>query len=827
MAPVALRPIRGAVALSLLTVLAACQQARQPAPEQELLTQQPPASGLPAELSVSCPALPVDWLQALPTHRRRILPDDCERLANTPLFSWSEAQDRQTGSLWTFVLRSKAGIVYSRSDVAEPRLAIRQVLLAGDYEWSVRYRNTRGQFVDTQWRRFQIVAPAVARSALSSGAASGAPGLPEGQEMATLALSRSRPRLLPVGSNPAQIAAAAKSPDHLPVLTRLRDLAKAFAARPVPAAPATPGTQADLLKSRDDSRLVSSARGEREHIEVLSLIGKLDNSPTLTSQAKQRLLALAAWSPSGVSSEALNVQANRELYLGLAIGLDMLWNELSGAEREQITASLRSRLMQAVDALAVIDSDPYNPHRINNLRWLNPALLLAAGLPGFPESSGLLIRVWDLSRFAFDAWGDADGSFGNGTAYSWYSMVSTVPFAAAVRTITGIDLYQRLDYLRRAGEPMLAVTPPQHAQTNPFGDEAENDKLYTYYAPHYFRLHAQMTRDPVDAWYWRADPNSMRYPGHALIWQLLLLGADSRPLPAPQPPRQNSWFFHGGGFAAMHVDASQSARTSVFFRSSRYGAYNHSHADQNALVYVSRGVPLLVSGGYYPYYNSPHHKAVTRATRYKNALTLDGGIGQGEPLGATGRPAEPLQSMEASGALIHSEVRGALSVVTGDATPAYRAYDGTNQRWVALLNNAVRTVVMDRNNGITLIYDWATSEQPRQWELNFHAPNAFQADASTVRASSGSSSVCLDRYGPASSFAQTSAWDVPPEAARPAQAHGRFTLLARSTEMAHLTVLREGCRIVPLQVSQQGSRVDLVIGAQTIRFDKRQTTLLP
>jgi len=277
----------------------------------------------------------------------------------------------------------------------------------------------------------------------------------------------------------------------------------------------------------------------------------------------------------------------------------------------------------------------------------------------------------------------------------------------------------------------------------------------------------------------------------------------------------------------MHVDAKASARTSVFFRSSRFGAFNHSHADQNSLVYVSQGKPLLISSGYYPYYNSPHHRIVTRATRYKNALTFDGGIGQSESAAGAIKPTEPLYSMDARGDIIYSEVRGALSAVTGDAALAYRANDPQTGKWTPLLSNAIRSIVMDRANGITLVYDWATSTKARQWELNYHSPNPFTADASTVKASKDTSSVCLDRYGPATNFTQTMAWDVAPETAMPAQAHGRFTALTPSTELVHLTVLRDSCKIVPVQVSQQGSRIAVTVGNQVISFDKRQTLLPP
>ncbi len=277
----------------------------------------------------------------------------------------------------------------------------------------------------------------------------------------------------------------------------------------------------------------------------------------------------------------------------------------------------------------------------------------------------------------------------------------------------------------------------------------------------------------------------------------------------------------------MHVDIARPDRTSVFFRSSRFGAFNHSHADQNSVAYVSQGQPLLINAGYYPYYNSPHHLN-TRSTRYKNALTFDGGFGQSESSAGAARPTNAFHSMDASGALIRTHSSVQLSAVTGDATLAYRGVDPVKGTWVPALTNAVRSVVMDKTNGVTLVYDWATSATARQWELNFHSPNPFAVNAASVSASNGAASVCLDRYGPASQFTQTSAWEVAPETAQAAQAHGRFTVLARSTEFAHLTVLRDSCRTVPVTVQQTGTQINVIVaGRQTAVFDKRALSLGP
>lgn len=825
-----LNRISAALALLLVT---ACQQPQIRPAEPDLLKNDPPAAGVVPTSGDACAPLAADWLELMPAHQRRIAPVDCASLSQTPLFSWGDVGDKQGSSSWSFILRnsgSTAALV-SRSDITSPRLRLDRVLAPGSYEWSVSYINARGVRTSSQWRRFSVatVPNAAAKSFVSAAAPVTPASIPDGNSVAFATLGKARPRMLPTGSSYAKIAAAAQSADHIPVLNAMRARARWMLTQAIPASPdaSNAGSAATgLAQVQSAQSIVQRARNERETMEELVLTGRLDGNAAMIAAAKQRLLALRQWLPNGMSSETNNVQANREVFLAIAQGLDLLWHELTAAEQAELTANLRDRILQTAQALSVLDRQPYDSIGISNVRWITQALLLATGLPNFPEAQNLLARFWDLSQFTLGTWGDQDGSFGNGIAYAWYSFNGVVPYVAAVRAVTGVNLYQH-DYLRRAGEQLIAFTAPNLLQPNAFGDETETKELYAYYSGSFFRLHAQMTRNAQDAWYWRVNPSNVSKPNGAYIWQLLMLGVDSTPLPTPQKPTQNSWHSKDAGLAAMHLDASLSTRTSVFFRSSRFGAYNHSHADQNSVVYVSNGKPLLINSGYDPYYNSPHHKAVGRATRYKNTLTFDGGIGQSESVVGSILPTAPAHSMDANGSIIYAEDRGTLSAVTGDATPAYRSINALAGTWTPLLSNATRSVVLDRSNGITLIYDWATSSKARQWELNYHSPNAFVADASTVKATNGTSSVCLDRYGPATTFAQTMAWAVPPENGLPAQAHGRFTVLSASNELAHLTVLRDSCKIVPLQVGQQGSRITVTIGNQVVAFDKRQTTLLP
>lgn len=785
-------------------------------------------SGKGSVVALSCEVDKVinDWLSRIPVHQRRILPEQCQSVRIGSLFSWGEPSDRNRTRAWRFAVRTlTSSTEISRRDVGEPRLVLNPALPAGSYEWSVAYLDRRGAEQRSEWRRFRVV-----------GEASGGPGpsslqipkgtqdLPDGATVAASVSIKPRPRVLPSGSGFPDIAAAAQTRDFKSVLVSLRSSAHAALARPVPAQPRVEANLSQVDRVGEMRLIQHTAGSERESISVLALIGKLDRDSAMVAAARERLLSMAAWAVDGASSEKANNLTNREVYLGLATGLDLLWSDLEPAQRATVAAAVRVRIIQAIAELEYLNLVPYDPHRVSKTRWLTQALMLTVGMGEFPEAKELLERLWDLSRFTLGVWGDTDGSYGNGVAYGWYSFIQVVPHVAAVRAITGIDLYG-IDFLRRAGEQLIAFTPPDLPQPSAFGDETETINLYRNNASNFYRLHAQMTRDPVDAWYWQVRAANVERPALQLIWQLLLLGADSRPLPQPTPPSRHSWFFHEAGLAAIHTDSTQSARTSLFFRSSQFGAFNHSHADQNSIAYTVRGKPLLIGAGYYPYYGSPHHRLVTRATRYKNALTFDGGIGQSESRGGSDRPTEPMHSMDAYGDLVRAEVVGDLSVLTGDATMAYRAFDQASSRWLPLLKSAFRSVVVDRSSGLVFVYDWATSDQPRRWETNLHSPNKFTVDARNLRAENGDASVCIDHHGPTVDFSQTQAWDVQPEIDQPAQAHGRFTVQSASLEFSSLLVLRGDCVDRDIKIQQADSVVRVSYSGREIEFRKTDVTV--
>lgn len=263
---------------------------------------------------------------------------------------------------------------------------------------------------------------------------------------------------------------------------------------------------------------------------------------------------------------------------------------------------------------------------------------------------------------------------------------------------------------------------------------------------------------------------------------------------------------------------------------------NHSHADNNAFVFVSKGKMLFVSGGYYPYYDSPHHINVGRTTRFKNALTFDGGIGQAEPTADPTTPGAPYlygdsNSSEARGKIINFMDTGTWGVATGDATLAYRGLkDKVNHVWSPLLSTAIRTVAYNRTEKVAVIYDYATSVKPRTWELNFNMLNEPTVLGTTLRIATGTSSGCADVYNLSGAFAITKGFPIPPEdehALLSDQYQARYSATTASTSLASVTVIREDCRDVPISISFSGTSASVSINKSSPLVLDKKTVFVP
>ncbi|WP_197046852.1 DUF4962 domain-containing protein [Paucibacter sp. KBW04] len=747
-------------------------------------------------------------------NRRRVQPGDCALVrVNPPLFVWPQPADRNTKVAWSFSVRkANAGATVLTRTSTVPRVDTGNApLAAGDYEWSVSYATTSGSTKVSAWRRFTIASDAINFV------------MPTGDALAASVANKVNPRALPAGSSFAAIAAAAQAGDYKNAYLALIKQANSTKTAAIP----TPPDARATLPSPDS--LMSPARDERKAIEALGFASYFTNDSSYRTAGINRLMSLANWSPTGLSSDANQDQVNREIHLALAQGLDLFRANMTTAQRTTVANALKARINQVVSKFSNFDADPYDSHLVSAVNFATESLLYVTGLPEFPEASAYLSRTWDTYKFVMNTWGGQDGGYGGGVPYGWYSFTQIPRTLSALRIIGGVDMVKH-PYNSMWGDYLIAFTAPASTLYSAFGDGLDTTSLYSSYSWDEFRLFAALTKKPSHEWYWRALSTN---PGNTMYispWHLMLLGTGAPiAMRSVAASTDDAWASVDTGQVAIHSKAADPLRSSLFFRSSPFGSDGHAFADHNAFTFDSRGQNLLISAGYYPWYKSAHHVTVNRATRYKNALTFNGGIGQSEPgTSASAQPitpGNPAFSMDARGEIINFADTGVWAAATGDATLAYRTIFAAKPA-ATLLTTAIRSVAYNRTERVALIYDWATSATPRSWELNFHAFNTFDFVNKSVRVQNKGSSACFDVYNLPGSFNQVTGFAVAPENAKPKQWHGRYTAALPSTTLTAVTVIREDCRTVPITVSTSGSKVTVGVGSTgSIVFDQRSITM--
>lgn len=772
-------------------------------------------TGIAAAYAPNCsPTVATDFIDAVSWDNRRVEPHDCALLhVTTPVFSWTLPLNIDvTNSMTLTIRRPLDNFIVTRNSVT-PRMLLDVTLASGNYEWSVRYTNKSNIVVNSQVRRFTISND------------SNLLALPSGAAFANIVMNKARPRALPSGSSFAIIASIAQTGEYKSSYTAFISKANALLTTAIATVP-TNLTRSDFASDLDFNNwklnLMQIAKAEVRAIETLGYAGRFTGNTAYDDAGMARVVSLAVWSPDGATSEINQDQANREIYLALAMGLDLFQNKLTSVQRLAIVTTLKNRLNQVMSKYSGFDRNPYDSHMMTATTYTTEALMYAVGTPEFPEAKDLLIKSWDTYATMLGCWGSTyDGGFSNGDAYGWYAMTTLARMVAAVKLISQVDL-TKLPAVGNFGDNQIALTPAGKTLFGNFGDGIETNRNYLDYSYAEFRLYASVTGKPEHEWYWRVDPKNISIATALQPMHYLLLGIRTPVAPAVTPVLKNSWLFEDAGVVAMHSQTTDPLRSSLFFRSSRFGSYNHSHADNNAFTFVSKGKEILVSGGYYPYYNSPHHALVGRATRFKNTLTFDGGIGQAEPVENPTAPGAPVYSTEFRGRLINFSDNGTWAFTTGDATLAYRGRNPSTYLITPFLTNAIRSVAFNRQEHVAVIYDWATSATAKKWELNFHSLVQPTSNGGTIHILNGGVEACIDLYTPRGSVEFTSGFPIAPEVASPNEFHTRFSVETPSPQLVAVTVIREDCRPIPVSVNFAGTAVTIHInnGAAVV-FDRK------
>jgi hypothetical protein len=816
-----------------------------------------PGTFIPQAYGASCDPYSVqpDFI-FVTTVGKRAVPRHCATVASrNPVFVWTHPVDvkRDVQAALTVTRTSATGSPYSNTITSDvPRLVYPEALPDGQYKWQVVYAWTDSNGVARKYtsspRYFKVA---------------GTYTLPSAADVLTQVSQHQRPRALPARASYADIYQKVQQSElKTQFETTLTEAQRFLKQEPVGDQDYS-RTPAPVLKTRanfssDDEwnkyviKLGKDASKERRAIELLGHMYFFTNNAAFLEEAKARLVALAQWddTDAGPTSEKNQDQANREIFVALAMGLDMFLapqlkeeQRLTQKQRDDIAARLQTRVAQAMTSVKELDFHPYYGHRMTAVHYLVEALMYAQGLPEYTDAGAHLQSAWNNLLTTTGAWGGmADGGFGNSSAYGWYTANVYARSLAAIRLLSGYDL-ANFEPLGLIGRNLIAQTPPgDQRRMGPFGDGVEQTQLFWDHARYDFRLLALASGKPEYEWYWRSGPDFATLPFALSAYHFLLLGATTPATPSAAG-LPNGFLFEDAGYVAFHSDVTDPKRSSLFFRASQLGTENHSHADNNSFNFYSRGKEIFVSSGFYRAYDDDHHVKWTRQTKSKNALTFDCGTGQStwanweanpepnfncDPTTGewTDRPEQVYQTTDASAKLVNYYDDGRWMIATGDATKSYRRYNSSTYKWTDLLGTtgrAYRTVAYSKADGVAIVFDYASSVTPRTWELNFHTLIDPKAGRNSMRIEREGVVACVELHGPNANFVPTLATfpkDAQPTVSWFTEYHTRWKVLAPSTEFAAVTVIKENCTAATTQTTLSNSSIRVDFNGKSITFDK-------
>jgi len=453
-------------------------------------------------------------------------------------------------------------------------------------------------------------------------------------------------------------------------------------------------------------------------IRHLSVAGQVTQDAAMIARAKEWLLEVASWNPTGTTSRSYTDEWAFRVNLALAWGYDWLHGELSDDERQKVRAALLARTRETADHIikhANIHLFPFDSHAVRAVS----AVLIPASIALIDDEEEA--RAWlDYSiEFLFTVyspWGDAQGGWAEGPHYWMTGMAYLIDAANMVKSFTGLDVYQRPFFQATGDFPLYTKAPDTRRAT--FGDDATMGDLPCLKIGYNLRQYAGVTGNGAYTWYYdevKRNDQGTEMEFYNWGWwdfnfdEMVYLhdfGTVAATSPSDLPKMR--WFKDTGWVAIQHKMDDPDGHIQFVMKSSPYGSMSHSHGDQNAFCLAGFGEDLAINSGYYVAFNSTMHQNWRRQTRSKNAILING---NGQYAGK-----DKAQAMRSTGRIVTCEERDDHIYMQGDATEAYRS-----------LTPAVTEVLRDVyfvNNSYFVIVDSVDASEPVDitWLLHANAP---------------------------------------------------------------------------------------------------------
>lgn len=412
------------------------------------------------------------------------------------------------------------------------------------------------------------------------------------------------------------------------------------------------------------------------------------------------LTELATWDPAGPTSYAVNDQAHRRIATYATLAYDWLYPLMTEQQRQSVREMIvgRIQIICESDHFSIKDADksPFDSHGGTAIGYV---VLVGLALFGETEAAerwlryALPIYISNMPQFGYE-----DGGWAQGTYY-WSCGIFGLKVVEALRAAGIIDLYEKSG---KHNEALYAIYCCLEGSVCDFGDNSyipATEKMSSLISVLAHRIPSpeiRFTRDQIGylTAYGHTDDSDPAVCIHDKYY-----GPEEGYIRKEMPCEH---YFPDIGWVAMHSDLEDPKRISVFFKSSWYGSFNHSHPDQNSFTIHAYGQQLAIDSGYYDLYNYPFDRDYTRKTYAHNAITYGNGKGQ------------PAFDILAKGKITDYLSHSRLALAGGDATESYKGALSAAKRWLLYVKPDVVVTVDDLAAGVgekTTFEYWLNSQK--------------------------------------------------------------------------------------------------------------------
>jgi len=532
------------------------------------------------------------------------------------------------------------------------------------------------------------------------------------------------------------------------------------------------------------ARILWESRRFVKGAETLALAYLASGDAKYARAACQRMASVSRWNPEGSSHISHNDEAHMSVIWHGTQACDWGWEQFTDEERARVIDQFRRRGQITYDHMHNRGSygvTRFDSHAGREIVFL--AQIAFVFQEHIPEARTWLEWLRPVLCGIWPIWAGDDGAWSEGLSYSLAYVDIMTMFATALKRGAGIDLYRRPFWKNHARWRQWCMPP--YAEWIGFGDHTERwegtwlrnadlvevidretgaNEFSDYVAALRAEAHRSMPTPP--------ERKSLEF--NAQVYLAPTAHAASR----PAPHDRIHLVFPAAGWAAIRTHLDEPSRDlALTFRSSPFGAFSHSHANNNDFILHVGGKVMAMPSGYYDGYGSDHHAHWVWHTKSHNCVTLsDAG--------------QLMRSHESRGAVENAFEDERLVYFRGNADASYRDRAARCRRHVFFLKPSSRSDSTRRlaSSCFVLIDEFVAAPgitSALQW--NIHSWNRFAVDEArrTFLVERGQSTLEGHfLYHHNAFFTLTEGWDPPPMPKPNVRWHPQYHLRFRPSAMA-------------------------------------------